>query len=110
MLTRMAIFNGTVKAGQNERMQEWVQRHLAPLWRKFDQAHDVKVMFGVQQDPDGPLIPLVLAITYADETAMAAGLASDARYASRYMLPAFYDAFFDDVTLWHYVLDETPAN
>lgn len=90
-------------------MREWTTRHLTPLWRQFACAEDVRVMFGVQQDASGPNIPLMLAITYRDTDAMAKGLASSARYTSRDLLPEFYERFFDDVTLWHYVMQPAPA-
>ncbi len=105
MLTRYAIFNGTVKAGQEAAMRAWVNTHLTPLWRQFACAEDVRVLFGVEQDANGPTIPLILAITYADEAAMAAALDSPARYTSRDLLPELYEQFFDDVTLWHYVME-----
>ena len=53
----------------------------------------------------GPVIPLMLQISYADTAAMARGLDSPARYASRDLLPEFYARFFVDVVLWHYVYD-----
>jgi hypothetical protein len=62
-------------------------------------------MFGAIQDPNGPVIPLILAITYADYDAMEQALASPARYTSRDILPELYDKFFDDITLYHYVMD-----
>ncbi len=105
MITRYAIFNGTVKTGQEAAMRAWVGEHLTPLWRKFAGAEEVRVLFGIEQDAKGPVIPLVLAITYADHAAMERGLASPARYAARDLLPAFYERFFDEVTLWHYVME-----
>jgi hypothetical protein len=106
MLTRMAIFNGTVKPGQAQAMRDWCDANLVPLWRQFACAHDVRVTYGVTQDPNGPEIPLILAITYASQADMAAALDSPARYTSRDMLPDFYARFFEDVTLWHYVLTD----
>ena len=105
MITRYAIFNGTVKAGEQASMRAWVEANLAPLWRQFAGAEAVQVLYGVEQDANGPVIPLILAITYADEAAMARGLDSPARYTSRDLLPEFYQRFFDDVTLWHYVME-----
>lgn len=99
------MFVGRVKSGQTEAMRAYVKTDLMPLWAQFDGAEDVRVFFAKEDDPDGPEIPVTLAITYADEAGMARGLASDARYASRDLLPAFYEAYFDEVTLLHYVLD-----
>ena len=78
MLTRYAIFEGRVRPGMDSQMRDYVNDVLAPLWRQFDGAHTVRVMFGVEQDPNGPSFPLVLAITYPDAKAMARGLASPA--------------------------------
>ena len=90
MLTRYAIFEGRVRPGMDSEMRDYVNNVLAPLWRQFDGARTVRVMFGVEQDPVGPSFPLVLAITYLDAAAMARGLASPARYKSRDLLPEFF--------------------
>ena len=105
MITRHAIFVGRVKAGQEAAMRAYVKAELEPLWRQFACAKEVKVSYGVEQDPNGPQIPLMLATTYEDETGMAAALDSPARYTSRDLLPGFYDRFFEDVTLLHYVME-----
>ena len=103
MLTRYAIFEGRVRPGMDIEMRAYVNDVLAPLWRQFDGAHTVRVMFGIEQDPDAPSFPLVLAITYPDEAAMARGLASPARYESRDLLPEFFAKYIDGKLL-HYVM------
>ena len=70
-------------------MRAYVNDVLAPIWRQFYGAYMVRVMFAVEQDPDGPSYPLIRAITYPDTAAMARGLASPARYESRHTLPNF---------------------
>lgn len=105
MIVRQAMFVGRVKSGQWDAMRAYAEEALIPLWKQFDAAQDVRVTFGIENDPDGPEIPLTLAISYADEAGMAAGLASDARYASRDLLAGFYEAYFDDVKLLHYVAE-----
>lgn len=107
MLTRYAIFNGQVKQGQETAMRAYVEDTLAPLWRQFAEAKEVQILFGVEQDANGPNFPLILAITYADRAGMAAALNSPARYESRDLLPAFYETYFDDVTLHHYLMERT---
>ena len=105
MITRYAIFSGTIKEGQETAMRAFVDEKLTPLWRKFACAEEVRVLFGVEQDPDGPNIPLILAITYADGAAMEKGVASPARHAAKAVLPELYDRFFEDVALYHYVME-----
>lgn len=102
MITRMAMFNGEVKEGLEGSMRAYVRQELEPLWRKFDGASDVRVLFGVTQDANGPVIPLVLAIDYPDRAAIDRAMASQARITSRDMLPEFYAQFFERVELWHY--------
>ena len=70
-----ARFGGRVRPGMYRGMRGYVNDVLAPLWRQFDAAHTVRVLFGVEQHPDGPSFPLVLAITYLDAVAMACVLA-----------------------------------
>lgn len=105
MITRYAIFGGTVKHGKEEEMRAWVSANLTPLWRKFACAEEVRVLYGIDQDPDGPNIPLILAITYADRAAMEIGVNSPARHAAKALLPQLYEQFYDKVELWHYLMD-----
>ena len=104
MLTRYALFEGRVRPGMDSEMRAYVNDVLAPLWRQFDGAHTVRVMFSVEQDPDCPSYPLILAITYSDAAAMARGLASPARYESRDLLPNFFTTYIDGKLL-HYVME-----
>ena len=85
-------------------MRAYVNDVLAPLWRQFYGAHTVRVVFGVEQDPDGPSYPLIRAITYPDTAAMARGLASLALYESRDLLPNFFAEFIDGKLL-HYAME-----
>ena len=93
MLIRLAIFHGCVRDGKDAAMRRYVEDVLAPLWRRFDGAEEVRVMFRVEQDDGGPEIPLILAITYPDRAAMAPALDSPARYESRDLLPDFFETY-----------------
>ena len=110
MITRYAIFSGEVVTGKETEMRAFVDEKLTPLWRKFASAEEVRVLFGIEQDKNGPTIPLMLAITYADTAAMEAGLASPARYESKALLAEYYDQFFSRVELFHYVMDRACFN
>jgi hypothetical protein len=105
MITRYAMFGGKVKDGKQAEMRAWVSQHLTPLWRKFACAQEVRVLYGIEQDENGPTIPLILAITYADHDAMEKGVSSPARYEAKELLPELYERFYDEVELWHYVMD-----
>lgn len=104
MICRYAFFVGTVREGMDEAMRDYVMETLLPLWRRFDGAEQVRVLFGVEQDPDGDPIPLVLAISYQDEAAMNKALESPARYEAKELLPGFFERFLDGHLL-HYVME-----
>lgn len=104
MITRYAIFIGQVRPGQEAGFRAFVENRLAPLWRQFEGAATVRVEYGMDQDPAGPEIPLMLAITYPDRAAMTRALESPARYASRDLLPELYETYLDAV-LHHYVME-----
>ena len=66
MLACYAIFEGRVRPGMDSQIWDYVNDVLAPLWRQFGSANSVRVMLGVEHDPNGLSFPLVLAITYPD--------------------------------------------
>ena len=100
-MTRLAIFEGRVKPGQEAAMRAYVEAELAPLWRQFQPSEEVRVLYAAEAGD----YPLVLAVTYADHAAMETALDTLARYQSRDMLPAFYERFFNDVTLKHQLFE-----
>ena len=101
MLTRLAIFEGRLKPGQEAAMREYVEAELAPLWRQFQPSEEVRILYAVEPGD----APLILAITYADRAAMEAALNTQARYKSRDMLAGFHERFFEGVTLKHQLFE-----
>lgn len=106
MITKCAFFHGTIKAGQEAAMRAYVEAELAPLWREFKPSENVKILFNVEGDQNGPDIPLALIVTYKDQASLDQAMKTDARYKARDMLPAFYEKFFDEVQLLHYVFED----
>lgn len=105
MLTKYAFFAGTVKPGSEIAMREFVDEKLKPLWRQFQPSEEVRVLYGVEQEPDGPTIPLVLAVTYRNRESLELAMQSPARHQARDILPELYERFFEEITLWHYVFE-----
>lgn len=105
MLTKMAFFSGTIKQGKDAQMRAHVKSVLQPLWEQFQPSEKVQVWYGFEQEPNGPNIPLVLAVTYRDEAAMKLAMESQARHQAKALLPELYEQFFDEVNLWHYVFE-----
>ena len=63
MITRFALFEGSVKTGQTQAFREAVLKRLVPLWRQFPGNSDVRVMFSDDRDEGAPEVPLILAIS-----------------------------------------------
>jgi hypothetical protein len=95
MITRYALFEGSIKDGQTDAFQGFVNDRLIPLWKQFEGALEVRVMFSVERDEGAPEFPLVLAITYPDRDAMSRALECDARYKSRDATGELVARFFD---------------
>ena len=95
MITRFALFEGSVKDGQTEAFRAAVLDRLVPLWTQFPGNTDVRVMFSDDRDDGAPEFPLILAISYPDSTVMTAALDSPARFQSKDVTGQIVDEFFD---------------
>ena len=95
MITRFALFEGTVKPGQTQAFRTAVLDRLVPLWTQFTVNTDVRVMFSEERDEGAPEYPLILAITYPDRAAMEAALACPARFQSKEVTGEIVAEFFE---------------
>lgn len=95
MITRFALFEGTVKPGQTLAFRTAVLDRLVPLWTQFTVNTDVRVMFSEERDEGAPEYPLILAITYPDRAAMEAALACPARFQSKEVTGEIVAEFFE---------------
>lgn len=95
MITRFALFEGSVKPGQTEAFRTAVREQLVPLWTQFPGNTDVRVMFSDDRDEGAPEFPLILAISYADTAAMEAALDSPARFQSKEVTGQIVAKHFD---------------
>lgn len=83
MITRFALFEGTVADADIAAFRAAVLDRLVPLWTQFPGNAGVRVMFGKERDPGAPEFPLILAISYPDRATMDAALDSPARHQSK---------------------------
>ena len=95
MITRFALLEGAVAAGQTEAFRAAVLDRLVPLWKQFPGNTDVRVMFGDDRDEGAPEFPLILAISYPDLETMTAALDSPARFQSKEVTGEIVAEFFD---------------
>ena len=61
------------------------------------------ILYGTKSDDKGPNIPLILEVDYLTQDHLTQAMSSPARFESRDLLPGFYEAYFDDVVLRHYI-------
>jgi len=95
VITRYALFEGSVKPGETAGFRAAVLDRLVPLWRQFPGNTDVRVMFGEARDAGAPEFPLILGITYPDMVTMESALTSDARAQSRDVTQEIVAEFFE---------------
>ena len=79
MLTRTAIYEGTIRPGHEEEFFRRVAEELEPLWRRFPHVLAVRVQRTRSADKDSRPIAMVLEMDFADMAAIEACLASPIR-------------------------------
>jgi hypothetical protein len=94
MITRYALFEGSIHPGAADTFRRAVLEELVPTWQAFPGVVAIRVSFPLERDPGAPEIALILAVGYPDRVVMDAALASDARKISRAtterLLPRFF--------------------
>ena len=106
MITRYALFQGTVKPENIEAFRKFALDKLVPLWKQFTGASEVRVMFSEERDEGAPEFPLILAISYPDIETMNLALQSPARAKSKEATQEMVSQYFTG-TIHHHV---TQAN
>ena len=83
MITRYALFEGTLKDGRTEAFRRDVLAEILPVWRRFPGALAVHVTFSEDRDEGAPEYPLILAIDWPDLATVEAFLAHPIRKEGR---------------------------
>ncbi len=94
MITRFALFEGTVADEDVNAFRSAVHDRLVPLWTQFPGNTDVRVLFSEERDEGAPEFPLILAISYPDRATMEAALDSPARHQSKDVTGEITAAYF----------------
>jgi hypothetical protein len=98
VITRTAIFEGRVKPGHEEQFFNTVETRLAPLWRRFPNALDVRWLRVTGTDADAPPIAMIQQIDYpslaALEEAIASPIRSEARAVTMELMKLFEGRFY----------------
>jgi hypothetical protein len=83
MITRTAVFEGTLKKGTEERFFAGVKEQLMPLWKRFPHATNVRMLRVTGRDANAPPIVMIQQIDYPSMAALEEALASPVRTESR---------------------------
>ncbi len=83
MIIRYALFEGEVHEGREAEFRRFVKERLIPLWTRFPNAEEVRVLDGAARDEGAPIYAMALAIRYPDMDACNRALQSDVRFQSR---------------------------
>jgi hypothetical protein len=83
MITRTAVFEGTLKKGTEERFFAAVKEQLMPLWKRFPHARNVRMLRVTGRDENAPPILMIQQIDYPSIAALEEALASPVRTESR---------------------------
>ena len=93
MLTRTAIYEGTVRAGCEDAFFARVRDELEPFWRRFPGVSAVRVQRLVSKDADARPIAMILEMDFPDQAALDACLVSSIRPESHAATEAVMQLF-----------------
>ena len=79
MLTRTALYEGTIQAGREDEFFRRVREELEPVWRRFPHVTAVRVQRLRSKDGDARLIAMILEMDFPDMRAIEDCLASPIR-------------------------------
>jgi hypothetical protein len=83
MITRYALFEGSLHDGHVEAFRHDVLTEMLPVWQRFPGALAIHVTFAESRDAGAPEYPLILAIDWPDMATVEAFLAHPIRMEGR---------------------------
>lgn len=95
MITRFALFEGTLKAGETEAFRKAIIDTVLPRWKQMPGNLEVRIHFTETRDAGAPEYPLILAISYPDLATVEAALTSPEREQSRLATEAVLAKYFE---------------
>ena len=102
MLTRTAIYEGTIKTGFEDEFFRRVRDELEPLWRRFPHVLAIRVQRMLTSDRDSRPIAMILEMDFTDQAAIDDCLASPIRpeshSATEKVMTLFEGRFYHYVT------------
>lgn len=123
MLTRTAIYEGTIETGQEEQFFREVGEKLDPIWRQFPNVRAVRVQRMIDRDTHStadehdtvPVIAMIMEMDFTDRAAMRASLDSPIRETSHKatmeVMRLFHGRFYhlvSEATVFGPLAEDTP--
>lgn len=94
MITRYALFEGSIHPGQTEAFRAAILADVLPHWQSFPDVLAVRVCFENERDEGAPEMPLILAISYPNRAAVDTALASPQRALAKAATEAVLEHYF----------------
>jgi len=94
VITRFALFEGTVGQERTEAFRAAILEEVLPHWKSFPGVLSVRLSFENERDEGAPELPLILAITYPNRAAVDVALASPERALAKAATESVLARFF----------------
>lgn len=94
MITRFALFEGHIHAGQTEAFRAAILAEVLPHWNALPEVLAVRVCFENERDEGASELPLILAISYPNRAAVDTALVSPQRAAAKAATDAILETYF----------------
>jgi hypothetical protein len=101
MYTRSAIFEGTIRHGQEERFFDIIENSLLPIWKRMPHVQAVRLFRPEEKDDNAPDIVLVQQIDYPTRESIDEALGSSVREEAVVAAQALEDLF--DGQQYHFI-------
>ena len=104
MITRFALFEGHIHAGQSQAFRAAILAEVLPHWNSFPDVLAVRVCFENERDEGAPELPLILAISYPNRAAVDIALASPQRAAAKAATDTILEKYFTG-RVYHHITE-----
>ncbi|WP_018688969.1 hypothetical protein [Ahrensia kielensis] len=95
MITRYALFEGTVKNDELEDFREAFLSKAVPQLRQMPNVLNLTVSFSEFQDEGAPQFPIIMAVTYSDIKCMTIALESPEREKAKMITEEILSTYFE---------------
>lgn len=107
MYTRSAIFEGSIRPGQEERFFDIIENSMVPIWRRMPHVQAVRIFRPEEKDDIAPNVVLVQQIDYPTRKSIDEALASSVREEAVEAARALDEVF--DGRLYHFIYKKLTA-